>query len=131
MDERLRETTVNLEVDLVKECEQHLKFIHKQQRRISQKKSSLDRLRAKCNHEIVVHIGDVGPLVPINICLFCELARNKEEVQDVKVIEAPHELWLSDEAYNHIEELRKEYIKKLTKTPDITLDEMVSHLKNI
>lgn len=131
MDERLRETTANLEVDLVKECEQHLKFIHKQQRRISQKKSSLDRLRAKCKHEIVVHIGDVGPMVPINICLFCELARNKEEVQDVKVIEAPHELWLSDEAYNHIEELRKEYIKKLTKTPDITLDEMVSHLKNI
>lgn len=131
MDERLRETTVNLDAEFVKECEQHLKFIHKQQRRIAQKKSSLDRLRAKCKHEIVVHIGDVGTMVPINICLMCEMPRNKEEAQDANVIEAPHELWLSNESYNHIEHLRKEYIKKLTKTPDITLDKMVSYLKSI
>lgn len=131
MDERLRETTVNLEVELVKECEQHLKFIHKQQRRISQKNRSLDRLRAKCKHNIVVHIGDVGPLVPLNICLMCESPRNKEEACDANVIEAPHELWLSDEAYAHIEQLRKEYIKKVSKEPDITLDKMVSYLKSI
>lgn len=131
MDERLRETTVNLDAEFVKECEQHLKFIHKQQRRIAQKKSSLDRLRAKCKHEIVVHIGDVGSMVPINICLMCEMPRNKEEAQDANVIEAPHELWLTDEAYEHIEKLRKEYIKQMTKNPEITLEQVICHLKLI
>lgn len=131
MDERLREKIVTLDVDQVKECEQNLKFIHKQQRRIAQKNRSLDRLRAKCKHEIVVHIGDIGPLVPINICLLCELARNKEESQDAIVIEAPNELWLTDESYAHIEKLRKEYIKQMTKNPEITLEQMICYLKLI
>lgn len=131
MDERLRETIVKLDVEKVKECEQHLKFIHKQQRRISQKGRSLDRLRAECNHEVVVYIGDVGPTVSVNVCLLCGLARNKEEIRDAMIIEAPKELWLTEEAYDYIEKLRKAYIKQITKTPEITLDKMVCHLKLI
>lgn len=128
MDERLRETIVKLDVEQIKECAQNVKFIHKQQRRIAQKLSALNRLRANCNHEIVIHIGDVGP-VPVNVCLFCELARNKEEIGNAIVIDAPKELWLTGEAYDYIEKLRKEYLKQITKTPEIKLDKMVCHLK--
>lgn len=129
MEER-RETRVQLKVDLIKECEQNLKFIKKQRRRINQKQHLLDRLRSECKHEIGVHIGDVSTQ-KINICAFCETPIHEKDTQPLYIIEAPKELMLKEEVYDYVERVRKAYIKFIEKEPEMSLEDMVSQLKQI